>query len=82
MIHGDAERSSDCILAAVALSNAVLVFVLAVEVVLEIVHYLLGNLGKAILLYQRQHGGLYWCQGCRYAQDNASLAVLQLLLVE
>ena len=42
MVNGDAEWGSDGILAAIALADGVFFLVLAVEIVLEVVHYLLG----------------------------------------
>ena len=79
MVDGDAERGADSILAAIALAYAVLLLLLAVEVVFEFVHHLLRKFGQAILLDERQHCGLHGSKRRGDTQHHAAFSVLQLL---
>ena len=81
MVNGDAERRTDCILTAVSLADGILFLVLAVEVVLEFVHNLLGKFRQTVLLDQRKHCSLDRCKRSRYAEHRAGLAVFELFLL-
>ena len=81
MVHRDAERGTDGILAAVALADAVFLLVLAVKIVFEVVHDLLGYLRQAILLHEGQHSGLDGRERGGNAEYHAAFSVLELLLL-
>ena len=81
MVNCNAERGTDGILTTVTLSDAVLLIILAVEVILEIIHDALRKLRKTILLDERQHCHLHRSKRCRNAEDNPAFAVFKLLLV-
>lgn len=82
VIDCDAERSTDGILTAISLADRVLLFVLAVEIELEIVHYLLCELRKAVLLHERQNCCLDGSERRGNAEHDAGLTAFELLLLE
>ena len=69
MVHGDAEGSADGILTAVSLADAVLLVILAVEVKLQVVDDIAGNLRQPVLLDQRQYCKFHGSQHGRNAED-------------
>ena len=79
VVHGYAERRSNGVLAAIALSNRVFLVVLVGEVVLELVYDLLGQFRQAVLLHQRHYGHLDGSQRGGNLHYNALLAIFQLL---
>ena len=79
MVHGHAERGADGILPAIALADGILLIVLVGEVVLELVHHLLGHLGQAVLLHERHHGHLDRGERGGNLHHDALLTVLELL---
>ena len=81
MIDSDAERSTDSILTTITLADGILLLVLAVEIELEVLHYLLCELRQTVFLHERKHCCLDRCERSRDAEHNAGLTVLQCLLL-
>ena len=82
VVNSDAEGRTDGILTAVTLADRVLLVVGHVIVVLEHVDDLLRHVGQSVLLDQRHHGHLRGGKLRRYAQYDALLAAIELLLGE
>ena len=81
MIHGDAVRRTDGILTTIALTDRILLIILAVEVELQLVDDLTSLLGQTIFLHQRHHSTLHRSEGSRQLQHHAGLAILEFLLL-
>lgn len=81
VVYGYAEWSTDGILTTIALSDRVLLVVLAVEVELQVVDNLASLLWQTVFLYQWHYGKLDRSKSCWQLQYYACFAILELLLV-
>lgn len=82
MIYCYAERSSDGVLTTITFSDGILLFVLAIEIVFEVVHNGLGQFRKTILLHERENGCLNRCDRSRNTHHYALFAVFQSFLLK
>ena len=80
MVHRDAVRRTDGVLAAVTLADAVLLVVLAIEVELEVINDIPCNLRQPVLLDQRQYCKFDRRKHRRYTEHDPLLPVVQLFL--
>ena len=78
MIHSDAIRSTDGILTAITLTDAVLFIILAMEVELQIIHDFTRFFRQTVLLDQRHDSQFYGSQCCGQFQNDTSFTVVQL----
>ena len=81
MVYRNTKRSSNGILPAITLSYRIFLVILAVEIIFQIIHNLLGKLRKPVFLYQRQHCNLNRSKCRMELKHNAALAILQLFLL-
>src|SRR3712207_5500074 len=80
MIYRYAERRADSILTTVSLANGIFLFVVRIEVELEIVYNLAGLLWQPVFLHKWQYGALHRCKCFRQLQHHARLSILQRFL--
>ncbi len=80
MVHSDAERCADCILAAVALADRVFFIYLACEIEAEFMLNFACLLGEPVFLHEGHHGAFHRGKSRREMKHHAAVAPFELLV--